>query len=182
MRFKERKVFEYDPEVFAQSDTQTALGIHEEWTVRCSPRPTPVFLEVDRRDQQFDPLWHTPVGPRTVYSREIAMPSLNIFERMKFLRTKFQITPKRVDNFLLTHNLLAKFDYFPMQGDAVFWNGYRYSIVDIALDPAGYWQQTNVWTGIYVVAIIPPEGDARPVSNPMARLPTEAPSLPKLGR
>lgn len=130
-------------------------------------------MEVDRRDQQFDPLWHMPVGPRTVFSREIAMPCLNTFDKMQFRRSSFQIQPKRIDNFMLSHNLLEAADYFPMQGDMVFWQGYRYAIVDVAVDPAGYWHQTNVWTGIYVVAIIPPDGDARPPLNPMSRLPTE---------
>ena len=173
MRFRERKEFGYDPDVFSRQDTVTALKIHAEWTRAHAPRPYPVFMEVDRSDQKFDPLWHVPIGPRTLFSREISMPCLVTFDKALFRRMKFQIQPKQADYFMLSHNILESADYFPLHGDIVYFNGYRYSIVDITVDPAGYWQQTNLWTGLYVTAIIPPDGDARPVSNPGTCVPAE---------
>lgn len=178
MRFNERKDFLYDPEVFKRSDTTTALKIYEEFVTKASPRPYPVFLEVDRRDQQFDPLWHMPTGPRTVFSREISIPVINTFEKPKFKRMNFGIQPKKVDYFLLAHNILQRADWFPLNGDMVQWNGYRYAIVDVVLDPSGFWQQTNVWMGLYVTAIIPPDGDARPGLS-SSRLPSEAMPTPR---
>lgn len=173
MRFTERKEFLYDPEVFGLYDTQTALKIYTEFVVKYGPVPQPVFLEVDRRDQKFDPLWHTPVGPRTMFSREFAMPVVNRFEKPKFKRTRFGVQPKKVDYFLMAHNILSQVDYFPLHGDQIIWNGYRYTIVDIMMDPECYWHQTNVWMGLYVVAVVPPDGDAKPVLNPAVRVPAE---------
>ena len=45
----------------------------------------------------------------------------------------------------------------------VFWNGYRYAIINVVLPPEAYWQQTNVWLGMYVECAIVPEGDAKPL-------------------
>ncbi len=163
MKFTERKEFPYDPEVFQRKDTVTALRIYAEYIRKHSAHPAPKFFEVDRKSQNLDPIWHVPIGQRTQFTREILIPALNKFERPKWTQTKIGIVPQRFDRFILAHNILQELDYWPMRGDQVFWNGYRYMILNVVIEPEAYWQQTNVWMGIVVECTIPPEGDARPL-------------------
>jgi hypothetical protein len=72
----------------------------------------------------------------------------------------------------------AGFDYFPTRGDRVFWNGYRYMIINVVLPPDAYWQQTNVWLGLTVECVIPPEGDALPLKDLSQLYPIETGNTP----
>jgi hypothetical protein len=165
VKFTERKELLYDPEIFRKAETQTALRINREWTVKHSPQPPPRFMEVNRQSAKFDALWHVPLDDRTVFLRVMNIPCINSFEKPDWRLTKVGIVPKRKDKFTMSHLLLQEFDYFPVRGDMVFFNGYRYMIVNVVLEPQAYWHQTNVWTGLVVECQIPPEGDARPVPN-----------------
>lgn len=173
MKFNERKMFLYDEEVFKRSDTTTALRIYKEYIQKHSPRPTPKFFEVDRGGTEFDQLWHMPTGPRTQFSRTIDLPVLNVFEKPDWRLTKLGIVPQRRDKFIASNLHLQEYDYWPERGDQVFWNGYRYQIINVVLDPSAYWQQTNVWLGLYMEAIIVPEGDARPLTDLGVTIPAE---------
>jgi hypothetical protein len=174
VRYNDRKEFLYEPEVFKRYDTKTALQIHDEYIRKYSAKPPPKFLEIDRRASGIDPLWHAPIGDRTPIGREINMPAINTFTKPDWRLTKIGITPKRIDQFWLSNNALQEADYFPMRGDLVDWNGYRYMIEKVVLDPSVYWQQTNVWLGLVVECLIPPEGDARPLGNSSLVVPAEA--------
>lgn len=172
MRFLERKEFLYDPTLFRRSDSQTALRMHAEYVRSYSPQPYPKFFEVSRKDSKIDHLWHVPLDDRTVFSRTLEIPAINMFERPDWRLTKVGITPLRKDKFWLSNLALQEFDYFPERGDQVFWNGYRYTIRDVVLDPSAYWHQTGVWLGLVCECIIAPQGDARPVldvNNPVPR-------------
>lgn len=173
MRYVERKEFQYDPAVFKAKDAQTALRIHREATRAHSPKPPPVFLEVDRRSANIDALWHVPLTDRTTFSRQIPMPCINTFVKPDWRLTKMGIVPQRQDKFALSHLLLKEADYFPMRGDMVAWNSYRYMILNVELAPEGYWQQTNIWMGLVCTCIIPPDGDARPLLNLAQPAPSE---------
>jgi len=173
MLFTERKEFLYDPALFRRADTQTALKFHREHTVAFAPRPYPKFFEADHRSQKIDHLWHMPLDNRTVFSRVLDIPCLNSHERPRWSQTKVGLYAQRNDRFTLSNLILQELDYFPERGDQVYYNGYRYMIVDVVLEPQGYWQQTNVWLGLAVVCIIPPDGDARPVTNPGEAVPSE---------
>lgn len=163
MRFVERKEFLYDPVLFKREDTVTALKIQAEYVRRYSPVPFPKFFEVNRADSKFDTLWHVPLDDRTVFSRTLEIPAINMFERPDWRLTALGLVPTRKDKFWLSNLALQEFDYFPERGDNVSWNGYRYTIRDVVLDPSAYWQQTGVWLGLICECIIAPQGDARPV-------------------
>lgn len=169
MKFKERRDFIYDPELFRLADTQTALKIYAEYVERYTPRVPPVFFEVDRAVTRIDPLWHMPLSPRTQFSRELKIPTINIGKEKKNWtldpRTNI-LTPKQRDIFLMSHNHLEKFDYFPLKGDSIYYNGYRNLIVEVEIPREAYWQQTNVWMGLNCHCEIMLEGDAKPVVNP----------------
>lgn len=173
MKFTERREWLYDPQVFGRADTQTALRIHAEATRKFSARPTPRFFEVDRRSAKYDALWHMPLTDRTLFSRALDIPAINTFERPDWRLTKIGIVPNRKDKFTLSNLILQQADYFPVRGDMVFWNGYRYMIVNVVLEPNGYWQQTNVWLGLVVECVIPAEGDARPLLDLSQAAPAE---------
>lgn len=175
MRYLERKDWLYDPVMFGRADAQTALKIHREATRKFSPRPPPRFFEVDRKSCRFDALWHAPLDDRTVFSRVLDIPAINKFEKPDWRLTKIGVVPQRRDVFILDHLLLQEFDYFPVRGDLVFFNGYRYMIVNVNLAPEGYWQQTNVWLGMSCECVIPPEGDARPIPDLSQPAPSELP-------
>lgn len=173
MLFTERNEFVYDMEMFAGADLQTALKIHREYSVKFSPQPPPQFLEVDRSQAQMDELWHTPIGPRTVFSRTLSIPSLVVAEKPDWRLTRIGLVPQQRSKFVLSNLLLQEANYFPNRGDLVVYNGYRYMIVNVALEPNGFWAQTNVWLGLVVETRIPPEGDAKPVVNPGVLAPAE---------
>ena len=127
--------------------------------------PPPRFMEVDRHNSQIDTLWHVPLPERTGISRQIDIPAINYFEKPQWTLTAQGLVPKRTDKFWMANSILAdeSIDYFPERGDMVFWNGYRYAIINVVLPPDAYWQQTNVWLGLYVECAIVPEGDAKPL-------------------
>lgn len=173
MKFTERKEFTYDPELFKKRDAQTALRIYTEYVKRHSPRPYPKFREVDRSSQAIDHLWHEPIGPRQQFTRELDIPILNMFEKPKYRRSKSGTQYSRYDKFILAHNILEEFDYFPIQGDSIYWNGYIYEVTLVSLEPSCYWQQTNVWMGLVVEAVTAPLGDASPAANPAVLMPAQ---------
>jgi hypothetical protein len=173
VRFDDRKEFIYDAEIFKRYDTKTALQIHDEYVRRYSAKPPPKFLEIDRRASGIDPLWHAPIGDRTPVARDLEIPAINTFSKPDWRLTKIGVTPKRDDKFWLSNNGLQEANYFPMRGDLVVWNGYRYMIEKVTIDPAAYWQQTNVWLGLVVECVIPPEGDSRPAVNSALVTPAE---------
>lgn len=173
MRYLERKEFLYDPEVFKQIDVNTALTIYAEWTQKSSPNPYPTFMEVDRDADKVDDLWHTPVDGRVKFKREIAMPCINKHEKPDWRMTKLGIQPLRQDDFWLSNLILKELDYFPNRGDIVYFNGYRYMINLVVIDPTAMWQQTNIWLGIVCKCVVPPDGDAKPLLDVSTRAPSE---------
>lgn len=176
MRFTERKDFLTDPAVFGRADTVTALRVYASYVRAHSAKPPPRFFEVDRSDSEIDPLWHTSVSARLKYSRELDILALNKFQKPDWKLTRLGITPQRRDDFLLAFNVLKEVDYFPERGDRVYWNGYRYVILNVVIDPESYWQQTNQWVGLRVECIVPPDGDAKPLPDQSTRALVELPT------
>ncbi len=173
MRFSDRKEFNYDPQLFGLADVQTALRIHSEYVKIHSARPTPRFFEVDRRSAKIDHLWHVPLDDRTVFSRTIDMPAIMQFERPDWRLTRVGLVPQQKCKVWMANLLLQEYDWFPMRGDLVYWNGYRHMIINVVLDPSSFWQQTNVWLGLVCETVIPAEGDARPLTNMGVAVPRE---------
>lgn len=174
MYFDERKEFLYDPELFSRTDTQTALKLQHEYVLKCSCKPTPVFFEVSTNPADIDHLWHVSRGPRQAFRRELNIPCINVFEKPDWRLTVLGIAPQRRDTFWISNvSLRIDFNYFPCRGDMVYWNGYRYMIMDATVDPSAYWQQTNVWLGMVVHCQIVPEGDARPLADLSKTAPAE---------
>lgn len=191
MRYLERKEFLYDPDVFRLSDTQTALQIAAEYVRVSSPNPRPKFFEVDRDSNNFDPMWHMPLTPRTPFSRVLEIPAIVTFEKPDWRLTKLGMRPIQQFGFwLATEHLRApdesskgdskaiRLDYFPLRGDMIYYIGYRLMIINAVPDPKAYWQQTNVWTGIVCEATIVPDGDAKPIPNLGEASPAELPGVP----
>jgi hypothetical protein len=178
VHFKDRREFLYDAEVFHRKDSTVALKIYEEYIRAHSPFPYPIFFEVNRENQKLDPLWHMPIDTRVKFDRELPIPVLNMHEKPKWNVTKLGLVPQRFDRFLIAHNTLESLDYFPLRGDQIYWNGYRYTILRIVLEPDAYWHQTNVWMGLTIEAIVPPEGDARPIPDKSTLAPSERSSRP----
>lgn len=173
MRFTERKEWTYDPALFARGDSQIALRMHAEYVQKFSAQPYPKFFEVNRKDSNVDSLWHVPLDNRTVFSRTLEIPAINVFERPDWRLTKLGLVPTRKDKFWMSNLALQEFDYFPERGDQVYWNGYRYTLINIVLDPSAYWQQTGVWLGLVCECIIAPQGDARPNVDISVAAPSE---------
>jgi len=180
MRYTERPDFPCDPDVFKLKDTQLAMRIYDEATRKHSARPAPVFLEVDRSIENLDPLWHTTPSGKERITRKLEVPVLNLFPNGK---NEWTMTPRgwsaqRRDDFILSHRSLIEYDWFPVRGDYVLWNGYTYIITQVEIPGEAYWHQTNVWLGLKVKCMIPPEGDGAP-SFPHA-IKTQLP-LPSFG-
>ena len=146
-------------------DTQIALRQYDEYTRQHSARPAPLFLEVDRDATRIDPLWHVPTSNRVQFTRQIRLAAINTFERPQWTLTAIGQIPQRRDKFWLSNLGLSRVDWFPNRGDFVVWNSYRYGIVDVVIQPQQYWGQTGVWLGLYVLAVIVPEGDTTPLDN-----------------
>lgn len=165
MRYTERPEFPYDPNVFKLNDTQTALRIYHEAIKKHGARPPPRFLELDRSIDNLDPLWHAPVGGKETVTRQLEIPALNLFPNGKneWTMTQYGMVPQRRDDFILSHKSLIEFDYFPVRGDYVYWNGYNYMIIHVEIPGDAYWHQTNVWLGLKVRCMIPAEGDGKPM-------------------
>jgi len=173
VKFTDRKDWLYDPDVFKKSDTQTALKIHREFVSKHSANPRPKFFEVNREATQYDPLWHMPINPRTPIARELDVPAIVTFTKPVWRPTPVGSMPYRRDQFWLANLDLQEKDWFPIRGDYVYWNGYRYFIYEVIIPPEAYWHQTNVWMGLQLDCIIPPEGDAKPLVNPGEAAPAE---------
>jgi hypothetical protein len=173
VKFTERKEWLYDPTLFVRSDTQTALKIHSEYVRKHSGNPPPKFFEVDTASAKFDQLWHFPLDNRTVFRRTIDVPAIVKIQRADWRLTKVGISPQQKTTYWLGNLILQELDYFPTRGDMVFYNGYRQMIVNVYLEPRAFWQQTNVWLGMVVEAIIPADGDARPLLDPSVPAPQE---------
>lgn len=186
MRYAERPEFPYDPEVFKKRDTQTALRIYDEATRKHSARPAPKFLEVNRSIDDLDPLWHTTEDGKEKLLRQLDIPAINLFANGKneWQMTKYGMIPQRRDDFILSHRSLIEFDYFPVRGDYVLWNGYTYMITFVEIPGDAYWHQTNIWLGLKVKCMIPAEGDGRPSFPPPITKQQVLPSLndTELGR
>jgi hypothetical protein len=163
VRYSERPEFPYDPTVFKLSDTQTAMRIYDEAVRKHSPRPKPFFFEIDRKEEHLDPLWNTPVSGRERVDRKFEMACINMHPKNDWTMTKVGLTPQRRDDFILSHLSLIRLDYFPNRGDLVLFNGYRYMVIHVEIPAEAYWQQTNVWLGLTVRCIIPPDGDGKPI-------------------
>lgn len=162
MKYTERLEFTYDPQIGTIGDTATALAVADEYVSRCSPNPYPTFFEVDRSiaPENVDPMWGTPRGPRTLFSRTLQIPAINMFGTQTF-RVWWNRVTTRGDRFWIANLALQRADYFPVQGDMVFWNGYRITIVNVSIPGESYWGQTGVWTGLVVDCFLPPYGDAK---------------------
>jgi len=174
MKFTDRREFSYDMDLFGRHDTVTALKIHKDYVVRMSPtKPAPLWMEVDRSKSQFDPLWHVPLDGQLHFSRTFEMPCIVTAERPDWRLTKLGIVPQQKRKFTVDNTLLRELDYFPVRGDLVYFNGYRNMILNVVLEPNGYWNQTNIWLGLVCETIIPPEGDARPLINAGQPAPAE---------
>jgi hypothetical protein len=167
VRFNDRKEWLFDTAVFSRYDTQIALKIQAEFVRRHSACPAPRFFEVDRSNTVIDPVWHVAISPRTGIARQLDIPAIHYFDKPNWQLTAQGLVPKRTDRFWLAQNILREesIDYFPERGDYVFFNGYRYAIINVVLPPEAYWGQTNVWMGLYVECAIVPEGDASPLQN-----------------
>jgi hypothetical protein len=173
MKFTDRREFLYDPDIFKKSDVQTALKLNEEFIRKMSGNPPPKFFEIDRRSGAVDKLWGEPVGDRKQYTRLLEIPAIVQFDKLSWgLNQKGRQVKQRV-KFWLSNLQLQKSDYFPLPGDFILWNGYRVEITSFDFEPNSYWQQTNVWLAIIVVAEIVPDGDLKPVENPARPVPAE---------
>lgn len=200
MKYEERKLFRFDTKLFKSNDVVTALAIQHEYVVKHSGyitgRPAPRFFEVDREATSIDPLWHNQTTARTQFSRVLDIPAINYHQRNNWVNDRAGLKPTRTDRFWLSHLSLidratcdefkselhtpalkefAGQNYFPTKGDCVFWDGYRYELVDVVVEGSAYWQQSGVWLGIVVVAMIVPDGDAPPLVDLSERAPSETP-------
>jgi hypothetical protein len=173
MKFTERKEWHYDTEKCALADVQTALKIFDEYICRFSPKPYPTFYEVDRQSARYDVIWHVSLDERTVFSRALEIPALIQTERPDWRLTKLGLVPQQKHKVWLSNLALQRADWFPVRGDLMYFNGYRNLILNVVLDPSVFWQQTNIWLGLVLETIIPPDGDARPVVNPGVLEPAE---------
>lgn len=166
MKYSERKNYTYDPEIFKRRDTQTALKIHDEYVYRHSGQPHSKFFEVDRGPGSFDPVWNTPVSGTTKYSRTIELPSIVQFDKLDWKLARQGRAAKQRWRLWVSNLGLQKADYFPTPGDRIYHSGYLTEITAIDFEPNSYWQQTNVWLGLIVIAEIVPDGDAQPLTDP----------------
>lgn len=172
MKYTERREFLYDPALFTRGDVATALKIHDEFVRRMTPRPCPRFREVDRRPAAVDTLWHQPSTPQTVYLRELEVPCIVRFSKLNWAIAKTTgRTAAQAYTFWTSNLVLKELDYFPLQGDIVYYAGHNLEITDISFDENAYWQQTNVWLGITYTAVMVPHGDHRPELNPAVSTP-----------
>jgi hypothetical protein len=165
MLFTDRTYFTYDPNLGALGDTTVALKMADEYVRQFSAKPTPIFFEVDRSvGVTLDPMWSTPKSPRTQFSRQLNIPAINSFNSQKF-RLWWNKVTTRGDTFWISNLGLQAANYFPVQGDQVYWTGYRLTIIEVSVPPEAYWGQTGVWTSLTVTCVLAPYGDAIPPAN-----------------
>ena len=182
MRFNDRKEFLYDGLLWKRNDVKTAAGIHSEYTRKHAPFPHAKFFEVDRAEQQIDDLWHVPVASRTPYTSRSPMeiPALHQFDKPDWRLTKLGLYAQRNDRVLISNLILQEFDWFPVRGDKMFYNVYRYMVINVVIPPDAYWAQTNFWLGLLLECMIAPEGDAKPGINAEVLSPAEIGSSAKI--
>lgn len=180
MLFTERKQFLYDTKAVSTQNVRTALKIACEYVRKFSPQVMedgalryPRWFEVDDTVGKYDALWHMPLSPRTQFSRILEIPCINSFDKPDWRLTKLGITPIRRDKFWTANLDLERLNYFPQRGDLVYFNGYRYMVDKVVLEPNAYFGQSGVWTGLSCECIIPPEGDAKPLLDPGSAAPAE---------
>jgi hypothetical protein len=166
MKYSERQEFKYDPQLGTVRDTGIALRVFDEYVCRFSPRPFPSFFEVDRSPggTTLDPLYGTPRSARQQFSRTLEIPSINEFPEQKFT-VWWNKVRTRGDRFWLSNLGLQKADYFPVQGDMVYWTGYRLTVINVSIPPSAYWGQTGVWTGLIADCVLAPYGDLTPPAD-----------------
>lgn len=163
MRFSERKEFLYDPELGEKKDGRIALRLFDEYCQKFSARPPPRFFEVNRDPAGIDPIWHENENVRHQFLRTLDIYGINQFQKPSLTELlKTAITYQRKDTFWLSNLALKAFDYWPLRGDYVYWNGYRYMVLHVGLPPECHWGQTGLWTGLTVDCIVPAGGDALP--------------------
>ncbi len=173
MKLSEIREFPCDPNLFQRSDVQTALKIHHEYVKRHSSAQTPQFFEVSQ-DQRIDPIMHSQIGRLKFTDRSpIGIPAINTFVKPDWRLTVQGKDPARRDNFWVSHLSLIEQDYFPISGEFVHWNGYRYEITKASPDPSAYWQQTNIWLGLTVECIVSAQGDAALPADVSKPIPAE---------
>ena len=175
MLYHERKEFLYDSELFKRADSTIALRLYDEYCKKNAPHPLPQFFEVDRTPGNVDHLWNMPTTERTQFTKRSPMGiyCINQFKKPDWRLKKSGQYPEQMDTFLISNIALQAIDYFPIRGDLVFWKGYRMMVTDSAPPPESYWQQTGVWLGLAVTAVIVPEGDARPIKDVSQPAPSE---------
>jgi len=174
MKFSERNEFTYDPALFGRRDVITAMKFHREYVLKMSPnKPLPRFFEIDRQSKTIDALWNYDTKPYHQYTRDISMPCVIKMDKLNWAARRYGNVAEQKGTVTLDHLLLQEADYFPMRGDGFYYNGYRWVITNIDLDPTGYWQQTNVWLGLNAEIHIDTEGDNRPNVNPGQIVPAE---------
>ena len=174
MRYHDRKEFTYDPQLFHRYDVITAKKLHRQYTEIHSPRnPLPQIFEVDRKSSTIDPVWNYETKSHNQFSRTLDVPGIYKQDKLNWSLRKYGQVAEQKINVILSALTLETLDYFPSRGDIIYYGGYRWAMTDIDMDPAGFWQQTNVWLGLAVVAVIDYEGDARPLANPGEAAPAE---------
>ncbi len=167
MRFSDIRQYPVDPAIFSRVDTQTALKINKEAIEKHSPEHfRPKFFEADPK-QPREKVFHAPISGRTAWTARspISVPAINMHVKPDWRVKAAGLQAKRQDNFIISRLTLEELDYFPGPGDYIFWNGYRYAILQAAPPPESYWHQTNVWLSILVEAVIAPEGDGIPLAD-----------------
>lgn len=172
MNYSDRINYVYDPRLNTLADTATALAIHDEYVRSYSARPFPKFFEVRRDQGTIDPLWHFEITPHMVFSRTLEIPAIRTTERPKLVNGRQGLTYVRSDSFWVSNLGLIKANYFPTPGDLVWWNGYRYQIIEPIIPPESEWGQTGVWLGLVCRSMLVPYGDAILGPDPSLGQPT----------
>ena len=103
MRYTDRKVFLYDPNLFTAYDTQMALRIHDEYVRRGAARPNPRFFEVDREATSYDQVFHAPMSRQTFSKRSpiVELAALVQFQKPSWTMLKTGLTPQQRYTFWL---------------------------------------------------------------------------------
>lgn len=175
MRLSSIVQYTSDPAVFKRQDVNIALRIAREYITKHGAQSRwPLFFEVDR-EQALDPILHVPLAKRTLFTARSPMqiPAIDQFVKPDWRLGPIARTTNRRDNFTVDRLTLEELDYFPSGGDQIFWNGYRYTILNAVPPESAFWQQTGVWTSMICEAVIAPEGDAAPLADLSQPLPSE---------
>jgi hypothetical protein len=173
MRFDDRREWTYDSDIFHRGDVQQALLFNAEYVKRCGPNPIPKVFEVARDDANTDHLWHSQISDVTQFSREVQIPCIFMQDKTQYVVEKNVLVNTQRAKVWYSHLHLKEFDYFPSRGDQIFWGGYRWMMLEVAIEPQAYWAQTSIWTNLYVNLVISPMGDWRPTKDQEKLSPAE---------